>query len=197
MPLSRQNSATDAVMGDWSIWVRCHPGVTKHVLPFISAEVGCLKTSGILPRVRENHNASKGLRSKTLGVLVHSGRHISKGKDKATVRAPPRPVYRSLAGVHGHVRRRRQPAPGRIWLFEGLRPDLQQMILGLIMRCAKRSLPPLTPSSSAAAKRRCWLPALSPQDRPAKGKPGFEIDLGKLARGRASAASSYCAPTPG
>ena len=82
MPLSRQNSATDVVMGDWSIWVRCHPGVTKHVLPFISAEVGCPKTSGILPLVKETHNDSSGLRSKTLGVLEHCGRNISKGKDK-------------------------------------------------------------------------------------------------------------------
>jgi hypothetical protein len=81
MPLSRQNSATDVVMGDWSIWVRCHPGVTKHDLPFISAEVGCPKTSGILPLVKEKHNDSSGLRSKTLGVLEHCGRNISKGKD--------------------------------------------------------------------------------------------------------------------
>src|SRR5215470_16215521 len=68
----------------------------------------------------------------------YAGTALRQGRDRgAAVRPATRPVHRSLCGVHGHdepiVLRRGRRDAGRAWLSRDYRPDLKQMILGLVV----------------------------------------------------------------
>src|SRR3954453_11709980 len=63
--------------------------------------------------------------------------HGQRPRRGAAVRAPARPVQRTLGRVHGYdlavVHRRGWADPGRAGLLQGHRPDLLQMIVGVVI----------------------------------------------------------------
>jgi hypothetical protein len=188
MPLSRQNSATDAVIGDWSIWVRCYPEVTRHVLSFISAEVGCLKTSGASSVSRERSQISIGYAYKLYRfwciLAVTSAKALHKRLLRWCSRTPP--ACRSKAAA----RARASTAIRLLW-----RSCVDTAVIGIAILSSRWSWASQRSLRTAHDQTEDYLRQAGPQS---EAPAALEIDPGKLADAVCSAASLYCvAPTPG